>query len=65
MESGIVEKFACSPKLCGSWISVNKSDDRADMVHLHIQEVRVYGSKWNQIFCSAWYIDLLNTHYGS
>ena len=42
---GLTKKSYCSPSIIGNWVSINKSDTEQSMVALHIQEVRVYGSK--------------------
>ena len=43
---GVTRNFMCSSRIFGSWISINKSDTKQDMVHLQLREVRVYGSKY-------------------
>ena len=44
---GLTKSFPFNETLCGSWISVNKTDLRYDSVHLQLLEVRVLASEYN------------------
>ena len=44
---GLTKSFPCNETLCGSWISVNKSESISNSVHLHLLEVRVLACEYN------------------
>ena len=45
MEPGVTRNFTCSPKIFGSWISINKSHTVPDLAMLQLREIRVYDGK--------------------
>ena len=50
MEPGLVKNFSCYQRLFGDWISINKTDRDADMVYLQIREIRIFDSKYIDMY---------------
>ena len=44
---GLTISFPCDEALCGTWVSVNKSDSGIINEYLQLCEVRVFGSKYS------------------